>query len=75
MAAAATMLELNEEFHPRDPSIPRELGPLYEKLDRRDDAVAAYRRALGLRPGDRRSLERLRALTGGAPPDSTDPAR
>lgn len=65
VAEAATMLELNEEFHPRDASIPRTLGPLYEALDRASDAVAAYRRALGLNPGDERSLERLRALTGG----------
>ncbi len=61
---AVHMLELNEEFHPRDASIPRELGPLYETLGRAEDAVAAYRRALGLNPRDRRSLERLRALGG-----------
>lgn len=62
---AAVMLELNEEFHPRDPSIPRTLGPLYETLGRTEDAVAAYRRALGLNPRDQRSLERLRALADG----------
>ncbi len=65
VAEAAAMLELNEEFHPRDRSIPRTLGPLYEALGRTEDAVAAYRRALGLNPRDGRSLERLRALTGG----------
>jgi tetratricopeptide (TPR) repeat protein len=65
VAEAAAMLELNEEFHPRDASIPRTLGPLYETLGREEDAVAAYRRALGLNPRDGRSLERLRALTGG----------
>ena len=65
VADAVVILELNEEFHPRDASIPRTLGPLYEALGRTEDAVAAYRRALGLNPGDRRSLERLRALTGG----------
>ena len=59
------MLELNEEFHPRDASVPRTLGPLYEALGRTEDAVAAYRRALGLNPRDRQSLERLRAVTGG----------
>ena len=63
VAEAAVMLELNEEFHPRDASIPRTLGPLYEALGRTEDAVAAYRRALGLNPRDGRSLERLRALT------------
>ena len=62
---AAVMLELNEEFHPRDASIPRTLGPLYEALGRTEDAVAAYRRALGLNPRDGQSLERLRGLTGG----------
>lgn len=65
LAEAAVMLELNEEFHPRDASIPRTLGPLYEALGRTEDAVAAYRRALGLNPGDGRSLDRLGALTGG----------
>jgi hypothetical protein len=65
VAEAAAMLELNEEFHPRDASIPRTLGPLYETLGRTEDAVAAYRRALGLDPRDQRSLERLRTLTGG----------
>lgn len=65
VAEAAVILELNEEFHPRDASIPRTLGPVYEALQRPEDAVAAYHRALGLNPGDRRSLERLHALTGG----------
>lgn len=65
VAEAAAMLELNEEFHPRNASIPRTLGPLYEELGRTEDAVAAYRRTLGLNPGHRRSVERLRALTGG----------
>lgn len=65
VAEAAVMLELNEEFHPRDASIPRTLGPIYEALGRTEDAVAAYRRTLGLRPGHGPSLERLRALTGG----------
>jgi tetratricopeptide (TPR) repeat protein len=64
VAEAAAMLELNEEVHPRAASIPRTLGPLYEALGRTEDAVAAYRRALGLNPGHRRSLERLRALIG-----------
>ncbi len=64
VAEAARVLELNEEFHPRDASIPRTLGPLYETLGRTEDAVAAYRRALGLNPRDRQSLERLRALAG-----------
>lgn len=64
VAEAAAMLELNEEFHPRDASVPRTLGPLYEELGRTEDAIAAYRRALGLNPRDGRSLERLRALAG-----------
>lgn len=65
VAEAAAMLELNEEFHPRDPAIPRELGTLYEALGRTDAAIAAYRRALGLNPRDRRTLDSLEALTGG----------
>lgn len=63
-AEAAVMLELNEEFHPRDASIPRTLGPLYEALGRTESALAAYRRAMGLNPQDQGSLERLRALDG-----------
>jgi len=62
-AEAAAMLELNEEFHPRSASIPRELGPILERLGRVDEAIAAYRRALGLDPSDSGSLARLRALT------------
>lgn len=65
VAEAAAMLELNEEFHPREVSIPRTLGPLYEALGRTEDAIAAYHRALGLSPGHEPSLERLRELTGG----------
>lgn len=73
VAEAAVMLELNEEFHPRDASIPRTLGPLYEALGRTEDAIAAYRRALGLNPRDRGSLERLRALTGSSSPPPGSP--
>lgn len=67
VAEAAAMLELNEEFHPRDASIPRTLGPLYEALGRVEDALAAYARAVGLAPGDERSLERVLDLGGGSP--------
>ncbi len=64
VAEAAVILELNEEFHPRSASIPRARGELYEELRRTQDAVAAYHRAVGLRPKDQRSLERIQALTG-----------
>lgn len=64
-AAAAAMLELNEEFHPTSASIPRTLAAVYERLGRMEDAVAAYHRAVGRNPRDTRSLERLRTLTGG----------
>lgn len=67
-AAAVAMLELNEEFHPTTSAIPRTLGPIYERLGRTEDAVAAYARAVGLDPGDTRSLERLLALAGGGSP-------
>lgn len=62
--AAVAMLELNEEFHPTSAAIPRTLGPIYERLGRTEDAVAAYARAVGLNPADRNSLERLVALSG-----------
>lgn len=64
-ADAAAILELNEEFHPLDPSIPRELGLIYERLGEREKAVGAYRRALGLNANDTRSLQHLRALEPG----------
>ena len=63
VADEASILELNEEFHPRDASIPRDLGLVYEQLGEREKAIAAYRRALGLNPDDSRSLEHLRSLT------------
>lgn len=62
LAAAAAMLELNEDFHPDSPSIPRLLGGLYERLGRTSEALAAYARAFGRAPGDAGSLQRLRAL-------------
>lgn len=68
IAEAVVMLELNEEFHPRDASIPRTLGPLYEALERTGDALAAYARAVGRNPNDRRSLERLLALAAARSP-------
>lgn len=58
----AAILELNEEYHPRDASIPRDLGLIYERLGEQEKAIAAYRRALGLNPDDSRSLEHLRSL-------------
>jgi Flp pilus assembly protein TadD len=64
-AEAAAMLELNQEFHPESPNIPRTLGPIYERLGRRDAAIAAYRRALELNPNDAVSAQRLRAIGGG----------
>lgn len=62
LAAAAAMLELNEEFHPTSASIPRLLGQLYERLGRTTDALGAYARALGRAPGNAAALERLRAF-------------
>lgn len=65
LAAAAAILELNEEFHPMSPSIPRLLGSLYERLGRTTDAIGAYARALGRAPTNAQALERLRALLRG----------
>ena len=48
-AAAIAMLQLNEEFYGTSASIPSMLGGLYERENRKDDAIAAYRRALELR--------------------------
>lgn len=66
-AAAASLLELNEEFHAASASIPATLGSLYEALGRTDDAVAAYRRALERNPQNRGARARLEALTGRPP--------
>ena len=63
--ASVAFLELNAEFYPQSASIPGTLGPLYEKLGRRDEAIAAYRRVLELAPDNRAARDRLRALTGG----------
>jgi hypothetical protein len=66
-AAAIAMLVLNEEFYATSPSIPALLGTLYERESRKDDAIAAYRRALERNPNDRASRARLDALTRGQP--------
>lgn len=62
--ASVTFLELNAEFYPNSASIPGTLGPLYEKLGQRDDAIAAYRRVLEFNPDNQTARERLRALIG-----------
>lgn len=67
-AAAVAMLELNEEFHPTSSSIPALLGPLYERLDRTEEAIAAYARAVGREPRNQAAMSRLRELIGDAPP-------
>ena len=63
-ADAAAMLELNEEFHPTSASIPGLLGPLYERLGRTEEAMAAYARAVGRAPRNQAALARLRELIG-----------
>ncbi|MGH7468222.1 MAG: c-type cytochrome [Longimicrobiales bacterium] len=67
LAAAIAMLVLNEEFYANSPSIPALLGTLYERENRKDDAIAAYRRALERNPNDRASRARLDALSRGSP--------
>jgi tetratricopeptide (TPR) repeat protein len=63
--AAIAFLKLNAEFYPESASISGMLGPLYEQLGQRDDAIAAYRRVLELNPQSQSAQARLRALTGG----------
>lgn len=63
--AAIALLELNEEFHSTSSVIPTLLGGLYEQEQRRDDAIAAYRRALERDPRNAQARSRLQALTGG----------
>jgi tetratricopeptide (TPR) repeat protein len=63
--AAIAFLKLNAEFYPESASISGMLGPLYEQLGQKDDAIAAYRRVLELNPQSQSAQARLRALTGG----------
>lgn len=65
LEAAAAMYELNEEFHPESTSIPLALGRLYERLERPDSALAAYRRVLERNPDDAFALTRVEELSGG----------
>src|SRR5262245_51168211 len=58
-AAAIAMLQLNEEFYNTSASIPAMLGGLFERENKKEDAIAAYRRALERNPNDRASRARL----------------
>lgn len=63
-ADAAAVLELNLEHHEGDPGILGILAPVYERLDRRDDAIAAYEAILAVQPQNARARDRLDALRG-----------
>jgi tetratricopeptide (TPR) repeat protein len=63
--AAIAILQLNDEFNPASPTIPAMLGQLFERAGKKEDAIAAYRKAVERNPQDRASQTRLRALTGG----------
>jgi tetratricopeptide (TPR) repeat protein len=65
LAQADIFLEQAGRLEPGDPEILSHLGDLYARRLERDRALAAYRRALGLKPTDRvaRELgERIRTL-------------
>jgi tetratricopeptide (TPR) repeat protein len=65
LEAAAAMYELNEEYHPESASIPLALGRLYERMERPDRALAAYRRVLERSPDHAFARARVEALSGG----------
>jgi tetratricopeptide (TPR) repeat protein len=57
LAHADTYLEQASRLEPADPEILEHLGRLYERRQERDRALAAYRKALALSPGDRVARE------------------
>lgn len=63
-AEAIAMLELNEEFHDDSQQIPVLLGQLFERENRTEDAIQAYRRALVRNPDNAFAEQRLEALGG-----------
>lgn len=56
--------ELNEavELRPDDPKIYFVLGAAYLKVDRRDDAIRAWEKTLGLNPGDEMTAGLLKKI-------------
>ena len=62
---AVVVLLRNTELYPRAWNSFYELGRNYEALNRKDDAIAAYRATLERLPNHGASTQRLRALTGG----------
>ena len=61
---AAAVLELNLEHHSGDTGILGILAPVYERLDRREDAIAAWEAILAVQPQNARARARLDALRG-----------
>lgn len=61
-ADARRILELNAVQFPGSAGIAVELGGVLEDLGERDAAIAQYRRALTIQPGNRQAEERLREL-------------
>ncbi len=60
---ALTVLRLGAALLPDDVGLRLKLARLYERQGDRDKAVAAYRKVLALKPGQRQAAERLKALT------------
>ncbi|MBV9774516.1 MAG: photosynthetic reaction center cytochrome c subunit, partial [Gemmatimonadetes bacterium] len=70
-AEAATLLEMNSEFHPASAAVDVQLGDVYRTLGQRDKALVRYRMALEKQPNNAMARRRLDELTGG---QSTAPA-
>jgi hypothetical protein len=65
---AARVLAINALAFPASANVHDSLGEAFERLGRRDDAIAEYRRALAIAPAYPSSQDALRRL--GAPPET-----
>src|SRR5207249_3552067 len=62
MVAALTLFQVNVALFPRSANVYDSLGEALERAGRRDEAIAAYRRALAIEPRWPSALEGLRRL-------------
>lgn len=65
VAEAIRIFEYNARIHPAVPETHEALGAAYRRAGELQKAIAAYERALELRPGNREIAETLRELRGG----------
>lgn len=68
-AEAATLLEMNSEFHPSSAAVDVQLGDVYRARGERDKALVRYRMALEKQPNNPMARRRIEELTGQAQPN------